>query len=60
VGTALGIYISRNIIEAYGGKILAQNNSNSKGATIAFSLPLIDNNKYDGSFLDGSHSNDDK
>ncbi len=39
-GTGLGLYISKNIIEGHGGKITAENNSDSKGATFAFTLPL--------------------
>ena len=39
-GTGLGLYISKSIVEAHGGKIWAQNNSNCKGATFGFSLPL--------------------
>jgi signal transduction histidine kinase len=38
--TGLGLYISRNIVEAHGGKIWAKNNEEGKGATFAFSLPL--------------------
>lgn len=49
-GTGLGLYISKSIIEAHGGRIWAQNNSNGNGATIAFTLPLADNTKNDDSF----------
>jgi two-component system, OmpR family, sensor histidine kinase VicK len=40
-GTGLGLYISKNIIEAHGGKIWAHNNGQEKcGAAFSFSLPL--------------------
>jgi two-component system sensor histidine kinase VicK len=39
-GTGLGLFISKNIIEADGGKIWAQNNNDGIGATFAFSLPI--------------------
>ncbi|NOJ29086.1 MAG: hypothetical protein DA328_02845 [Nitrososphaeraceae archaeon] len=40
-GTGLGLYISKNIVDAHGGKIWAKNNSNEKGATFIFSIPYI-------------------
>ncbi len=39
-GTGLGLYISKSIIEAHGGKIWAENNEDGRGATFSFSLPL--------------------
>ena len=39
-GTGLGLYISKNIIEAHGGRIWAKNNDDGKGAIFSFSLPL--------------------
>ncbi len=39
-GTGLGLYISKNIIDAHGGRIWAQNNRSGIGATFFFSLPL--------------------
>ena len=41
-GTGLGLFISKNIIEAHGGKIWAESNSQQEGATFTFTLPLID------------------
>jgi signal transduction histidine kinase len=40
VGTGVGLFISRSIIETHGGKIWAENNKNDRGAIFVFSLPL--------------------
>jgi signal transduction histidine kinase len=39
-GTGLGLFISKSIIEAHGGRIWTENNKDKKGATVAFRLPL--------------------
>ncbi|AIF84178.1 signal transduction histidine kinase [Candidatus Nitrososphaera evergladensis SR1] len=43
-GTGLGLFIAKNIVEAHGGRIWAENNKDNKdgerGATFSFTLPL--------------------
>jgi two-component system sensor histidine kinase VicK len=39
-GTGLGLFLSKNITEAHGGRIWAENNPDGIGATFAFSLPI--------------------
>jgi signal transduction histidine kinase len=49
-GTGLGLFISKSIIEAHGGKMWAENNNDGdydikhNGATFYFTLPVVDTN----------------
>lgn len=40
-GTGLGLAICRGIVEAHGGKIWAENNQGTTGATVSFSMPAV-------------------
>ena len=39
-GTGLGLFIAKSIVEAHGGKICAENNTDGKGARFSFSIPI--------------------
>jgi hypothetical protein len=39
-GSGLGLFIAKSIVDAHGGSIWAGNNSDGKGATFTFNLPV--------------------
>ncbi len=46
-GTGLGLYITRNLVEAHGGRIWAFNNADGMGSTFVFTLPKSDDGILD-------------
>lgn len=44
-GTGLGLFVSKNIVEAHGGKIQAQNNDDGIGAMFSFTIPKVANSQ---------------
>jgi two-component system sensor histidine kinase VicK len=43
-GTGLGLFVSKHIVEAHDGEIWAESNSDGKGATFTFTLPIASRN----------------
>jgi two-component system, OmpR family, sensor histidine kinase VicK len=46
-GTGLGLYISKNIVDAHGGKLLAYNNTDGNGATFTIMIPIFNKGQDD-------------
>jgi signal transduction histidine kinase len=44
-GTGLGLFVSRNIVEAHGGKIQAQHNDDGIGAMFSITIPKVANSQ---------------
>jgi signal transduction histidine kinase len=56
-GTGLGLFISKSIIEAHGGRIWAENNADRNGATFSFSIPIIFTKQANIKLVDYSYDN---
>jgi signal transduction histidine kinase len=62
-GTGLGLFISKSIIVAHGGKMWAENNNSMsnngerRGATFSFTLPLMKNKMQSNNEQEGSNKN---
>ena len=61
-GTGLGLFISKSIIKAHGGRIWSENNNNvdkdnkEGGTTFYFSLPLVKKNHQQPNLKDSLHT----
>jgi two-component system, OmpR family, sensor histidine kinase VicK len=47
-GTGLGLYISKSIINAHGGRIWAENRDDTTGSVFIFTLPILHEHSIEG------------